>query len=165
LVNSQVRTDKQRPEGELLDEGLDYGEDTDEVVDPGSERSCVRAVRGVVSEVVDGRDSAEEVLGVKLGGGSPVNAEAFVGVDDVELVWVDAGEVPVSYARRGPEVLLVDVGGKVFLVVVVVLVAVRVEAGGARIWDKREVVDEGLNRSRISSWTRRVMTRVARRGQ
>ena len=147
-----------------MDEGLDDREDADEVVDAGSERGCVRAVRGVVPEVVDGRDSTEEVLGVKLGGGSPIDAETFVGVDDVELVRVNAGKDPVSYARGEPEVLLVDVGGKVFLVVVVVLVTVRVEAGGARIGDEREVVDEGLNRGMISSWSRRVMSRAARRG-
>ena len=102
---------------------------------------------------------------MKLGGGSPVDAETFVGVDDVELVWVNAGADAVSYARGKLEVLLVDVGGKVFLVVVVVLVTVRVEAGGARIGDEGEIVDEGLNRGRISSWSRRGMTRAARRGQ
>ena len=148
-----------------MDKGLDHGEDADEVMDAGSERSCVRAVRGVVSEVVDGRDSTEEVLGVKLSGGSPVDAETFVGVDDVELVWVNAGTDPVSYARGELEVLLVDVGGKVFLVVVVVLVTVRVEAGGARIGDEGEIIDECLNRGTISSWIRRVMSRAARCGQ
>lgn len=133
-------------------------------MDSGAERSCVRTVRGVVPKVVDGRDAGEEVSGVELGGGSPINAETVVGVDDVELVWVDAGKVPVSYARWGPEVLLVDVWGEVLLVVVVVLVTVRVEAGGARFGDQWEIIDEGLNRWRTSGWTRRVINREARRG-
>ena len=57
----------------------------------------------------------------------PNQAGAVVCPEDVELVWVDEGDGSKLNTRRGTEEVVVEVGGKVFLVVVVVEVTIRVK--------------------------------------